>query len=121
MDIEQAILDLQKQMADLQKSFLQMSRNNYTPYNQASMAANKIPQVDDNTAGIQTNSDDILTTQEGLAQTYEETQTNAQDILATQEGLAETYEETYTSITNLEEALAEVYEMVLPTDDNKED
>ena len=121
MDIEQAILDLQKQMADLQKSFRQMSKNNYTPYNQASMAANKIPQVDDNTSNIQTNANDILTTQEGLAQTYEDAQTNAQDIITTQEGLAQTYEETYTSITNLEEAIAEVYEMVLPTDDNKEE
>ena len=116
MNYDEEILDLKKQMADMQKSFRQMSKNNYTPYNQASMAANKIPQVDENTTNIQTNSNDIITTQEGLAQTYEETQTNAEDILATQEGLAQTYEETYTSITNLEEAIAEVYEMVLPTE-----
>ena len=116
MNYDEEILDLKQQIANLQKSFMQMSRNNYTPYNQASMAANKIPQVDDNTTNIQVNSDDILTTQEGLAQTYEDTQANAQDILTTQEGLAQTYEETYTSITNLEEAIAEVYEMVLPTE-----
>ena len=116
MNYDEEIVDLKKQVADLQKSFLQMSRNNYTPYNQASMAANKIPQVDDNTSAIQVNSDDILTTQEGLAQTYEETQTNAEDILATQEGLAQTYEETYTSITNLEEAIAEVYELIIPAE-----
>ncbi len=116
MDYEKEILDLRKEMDSLQKSFLQMSRNNVKPISQAADAANKIPQVDENTTNIQTNSDDILTTQEGLAQTYEETQTNAEDILATQEGLAQTYEETYTSITNLEEAIAEVYELIIPTE-----
>ena len=50
-------------------------------------------QVDNNTSGIQTNSVDIVTTQEGLA---------------------ETYEETATSITQLEEALVEVYEIIVP-------
>ena len=50
-------------------------------------------QVDNNTSGIQTNSEDIITTQEGLA---------------------ETYEETNTSITQLEEALVEVYEIIVP-------
>lgn len=50
-------------------------------------------QVDNNTSGIQTNSEDIVTTQEGLA---------------------ETYEETNTSITQLEEALVEVYETIIP-------
>ena len=116
MNYDEEILDLKKQRADMQKSFRQMTRNQYTPYNQASMAASKIPQVDDNTSAIAVNSDDILTTQEGLAQTYEETQTNAEDILATQEGLAQTYEEPYTSITNLEEAIAEVYELIVPAE-----
>lgn len=113
MNYDEEILDLKKQMADMQQSFIQMSKNNYNPYNQASMAAHKIPQVDANTTDIATNADDILTTQEGLAQTYEVTQTNAEDILATQEGLAETYEETYNSITQCEEAITELYEMII--------
>ena len=50
-------------------------------------------QVDNNTSGIQMNSVDII---------------------ATQEGLAETYEGTNTSITQLEEALVEVYEIIVP-------
>lgn len=116
MNYDEEILDLKSQMADLQKSFLQISKNNYKPYNQASMAAHKIPQVDTNTSDIATNASDILTTQEGLAQTYEDAQTNASDILTTQEGLAQTYEETYTSITNCEEAIAELYEMIVPTE-----
>ena len=112
--------DVIERLDSLQQSFIQSQENNVPVTAKADAASGKIPQVDDNTAGIQANSEDILTTQEGLAQTYEDTQTNASDILATQEGLAQTYEETYTSITNLEEALAEVYEMILPTD-NKED
>ena len=50
-------------------------------------------QVDNNASSIQMNSNDIITTQEGLA---------------------ETYEETNTSITQLEEALVEVYEIIVP-------
>ena len=41
-------------------------------------------------------------------------QTNSEDIVTTQEGLAETYEQTNTSITQLEEALVEVYEIIIP-------
>lgn len=116
MDIEQEIVDLKKQMEALQKAFIQSQKNQVPITGKTDTAYGKCPQVDLNTTNIQVNSDDIITTQEGLAQTYEDTQANAQDILATQEGLAETYEETYTSITNLEEAIAEVYEMILPTE-----
>ena len=109
MDYEREIIDLKRLMSQLQTAFIQMSKNQVPVTGRTDMAYSKVPQVN-------TNTEDILTTQEGLAQTYEDTQTNATDILATQEGLAETYEETYTSITNLEEAIAEVYEMVLPTE-----
>lgn len=115
MDYEREIIDLKRLMSQLQASFIQMSKNQVPVTGRADAAYGKCPQVDTNTEDIQTNSEDILTTQEGLAQTYEETQANATDILATQEGLAETYEETYTSITNCEEAIAELYEMIIPT------
>lgn len=116
MDIEQEIVKLQKQMARLSKAYDQSRKNQVPITGKTDTAYAKCPQVDTNTANIATNSDDIITTQEGLAQTYEDTQTNASDIITTQEGLAQTYEETYTSITNLEEAIAEVYEMILPTE-----
>ena len=45
--------------------------------------------------------------------TSEITEQNATDILVTQEGLAETYEEMNNSIIEVEEALAEVYEMII--------
>ena len=116
MDYEREILDLQKQMRILNQMFLQAQANQVPITGRTDTAYGKCPQVDTNTSNIKINADDIITTQEGLAQTYEDTQTNADDILATQEGLAQTYEETYTSITNLEEAIAEVYEMILPTE-----
>ena len=115
MDNEREINQLKEKLEALSKSFLQVQKNQVPVTARTDESFNKIPQVDTNTQDILTNSEDILTTQEGLAQTYEETQTNATDILATQEGLAETYEETYTSITNCEEALAELYEMIIPT------
>ena len=116
MDIEQEIVKLKSEVAKLNQAYIQSRKNQVPITGRTDTAYAKCPQVDTNTANIQVNADDIITTQEGLAQTYEDTQTNADDILATQEGLAQTYEETYTSITNLEEALAEVYEMILPTE-----
>lgn len=41
------------------------------------------------------------------------TEVNTKDISDTQMGLAETYETTYTSISNVELALTEVYEMII--------
>jgi len=116
MDYEREIINVKRQISQLQTAFIQMGKNQVPVTERSDTAYSKCPQVDTNTEDIQANSQDILTTQEGLAQTYEDTQTNATDILATQEGLAETYEETYTSITNCEEALAELYEMILPTE-----
>ena len=113
MDIEQEIVKLQKQVARLSKAYDQSRKNQVPITGKADTAYAKCPQVDANTTNITTNADDILTTQEGLAQTYEATQTNAEDILATQEGLAETYEETYNSITQCEEAITELYEMII--------
>lgn len=87
------IEDLDKRLKNLERAVLQMSRNAVPVTSKTDTAYNKVPQVDDNTSGIQINSEDIVTTQEGLAETYEGT--NA-------------------SITQLEEALAEVYEMIVP-------
>lgn len=41
--------------------------------------------------------------------------TNSEDIVETQVGLAETYEETNTGITQCEIAITELYEMITPT------
>ena len=87
------IEDLDKRLKNLERAVLQMSKNAVPVTSKTDTAYNKVPQVDDNTSGIQTNSEDIVMTQEGLA---------------------ETYEETNTSITQLEEALVEVYETVIP-------
>lgn len=88
-----SIEDLEKRLKNLEIAVLQMSKNAVPVTSKTDTAYNKVPQVDNNTSGIQTNSNDIV---------------------ATQEGLAETYEGTNTSITQLEEALAEVYEMIVP-------
>ena len=85
--------DLQKQMKALQKSNLQTNKNQSKILNEKTDPSyNKIPQTDQNTQDIVTNSNDILVTQEGLA---------------------ETYEEMNNSIIEVEEALAEVYEMII--------
>ena len=88
-----SIEDLDNRLRNLERAVLQMSKNAVPVTSKTDTAYNKVPQVDDNTSGIQTNSEDIVTTQEGLA---------------------ETYEETNTSITQLEEALVEVYEIIVP-------
>ena len=88
-----SIEELDKRLKNLELAFLQMSNNSVAVTSRADAGYNKVHQVDNNTSGIQTNSVDIVTTQEGLA---------------------ETYEETNTSITQLEEALVEVYEIIVP-------
>ena len=87
------IEDLEKRLENLERAVLQMSKNAVPVTSKTDTAYNKVPQVDNNTSGIQM---------------------NGKDIVDTQEGLAETYEETTTSITQLEEALVEVYEMIVP-------
>ncbi len=87
------IEELEERLNTFEQSLIQMGINQTPVVDKSDTAYNKVPQVDTNTSGIQTNSENILSTQEGLA---------------------ETYEETNTSITQLEEALAEVYEMIAP-------
>lgn len=87
-----SIEELDKRLKNLERAFLQMSTNSVTVTSRADAGYNKVLQVDNNTSNIQTNSEDIVKTQEGLT---------------------ETYEETTTSITQLEEALAEAYEIIV--------
>lgn len=84
--------ELDKRLKNLERAFIQMSKNLVTVTSRADDGYNKVHQVDDNTSNIYTNSEDIVKTQEGLT---------------------ETYEETTTSITQLEEALAEAYEIIV--------
>ena len=88
-----SIEELDKRLKNLELAVIQMSKNSVAVTSRADAGYNKVQQVDDNTSNIQTNSDDIVKTQEGLT---------------------ETYEETTTSITQLEEALVEVYEIIVP-------
>ena len=87
-----SIEELDKRLKNLELAVIQMSKNSVTVTSRADAGYNKVLQVDNNTSNIQTNSDDIVKTQEGLT---------------------ETYEETTTSITQLEEALAEAYEIIV--------
>ena len=90
--LEERVYDLEVMFKNFSVAYLQ-SQNNLVPItNKADVASNKVPQVDSNTQGVITNSEDILVTQEGLAETYEEMKT---------------------SIIVVEEALAEVYEMII--------
>lgn len=87
-----SIEELDKRLKNLELAVIQMSKNSVTVTSRADAGYNKVLQVDNNTSNIQTNSEDIVNTQEGLT---------------------ETYEETTTSITQLEEALAEAYEIIV--------
>lgn len=92
MDYAYEITKIKKQLDILNKSLLQSQRNNVPVTAKADAASAKVPQVDANTEGVEQNSGDIITTQEGLA---------------------ETYEEMNSSVIEVEEALAEVYEMII--------
>ena len=88
----QPIDALAERLDNLQESFIQSQINIVPVIAKADDATERIPQIDDNTANIGVNTEDIVTTQEGLA---------------------ETYEEMNTSVLEVEEALAEVYEMII--------
>ena len=87
--------DLYELYENIYNTVLQIAVNNKPVTEKADLASNKIPQVDTNTTDIQANSEDIVETQIGLA---------------------ETYEETNNGITQCEIAITEIYEMLMPTE-----
>lgn len=88
--LEERVAELEKQMKMFQTSSLQVKKNNSAILNgKTDPSFSKIPQIDTNTENIETNSTDIVNTQEGLAETYEEMNTA---IIEVEEGLAEVYE-----------------------------
>lgn len=87
------ILEIKTRLVNLERAFLMSQQNG---------------------VNITQNSDKVAVLEPEVTNLKEEVSINASDIITTQEGLAETYEETNTSITQLEEALVEVYEIVIP-------
>lgn len=90
---EKEILEIKTRLINLERAFLMSQQNG---------------------VNITQNSDKVAVLEPEVTNLKEEVSINTSDIVTTQEGLAETYEETNTSITQLEEALAEVYEIVVP-------
>ena len=90
---EKEILEINTRLANLERAFLTSQQNG---------------------VNITQNSDKVAVLEPEVTNLKEEVSINTSDIVDTQEGLAETYEETNTSITQLEEALVEVYEIVIP-------
>lgn len=90
---EKEILEIKTRLVNLERAFLMSQQNG---------------------VNITQNSDKVAVLEPEVTNIKEEVSINTSDIVTTQEGLAETYEETNTSITQLEEAIVEVYEIVIP-------
>ena len=90
---EKEILEIKTRLVNLERAFLMSQQNG---------------------VNITQNSDKVAVLEPEVTNIKEEVSINTSDIVDTQEGLAETYEETTTSITQLEEALVEVYEIIVP-------
>lgn len=90
---EKEILEIKTRLVNLERAFLMSQQNG---------------------VNITQNSDKVAVLEPEVTNLKEEVSINTSDIVTTQEGLAETYEETNTSITQLEEALVEVYEIIVP-------
>ena len=90
---EKEILEIKTRLVNLERAFLMSQQNG---------------------VNITQNSDKVAVLEPEVTNLKEEVSINTSDIVETQEGLAETYEETNTSITQLEEALVEVYEIIVP-------
>ena len=90
---EKEILEIKTRLVNLERAFLMSQQNGIN---------------------ITQNSDKVAVLEPEVTNLKEDVSINTSDIVTTQEGLAETYEETNTSITQLEEALVEVYEIIVP-------
>ena len=90
---EKEILEIKTRLVNLERAFLMSQQNGIN---------------------ITQNSDKVAVLEPEVTNIKEDVSINTSDIVETQEGLAETYEETNTSITQLEEALVEVYEIIVP-------
>lgn len=90
---EKEILEIKTRLVNLERAFLMSQQNGIN---------------------ITQNSDKVAVLEPEVTNLKEDVSINTSDIVETQEGLAETYEETNTSITQLEEALVEVYEIIVP-------
>ena len=90
---EKEILEIKTRLVNLERAFLMSQQNG---------------------VNITQNSDKVAVLEPEVTNLKEEVSINTSDIVATQEGLAETYEGTNKSITQLEEALVEVYEIIIP-------
>ena len=90
---EKEILEIKTRLVNLERAFLMSQQNG---------------------VNITQNSDKVAVLEPEVTNLKEDVSINTSDIVETQEGLAETYEETNTSITQLEEALVEVYEIIVP-------
>jgi hypothetical protein len=73
----------------------------------------------DNTYRSEAAKNKIDSTVPVVNQHTEEIADNTNDILETQIGLAESYEETNSGILRCEEALAEIYEMIMPPEEEE--
>ena len=60
MDYEKEIREIKIQLANLQNAFIQASKNQVPITEKSDTAYNKVPQVDDNTTGVQENSLGLL-------------------------------------------------------------
>ena len=90
---EKIFLEIKTRLVNLERAFLMSQQNG---------------------VNITQNSDKVAVLEPEVTNLKEEVSINTSDIVDTQEGLAETYEETNISITQLEEALVEVYEIIVP-------
>ena len=60
MDYEKEINELKRQLSNLQESFLQYKKNNNQVVERSDDAYNKVPQVDQNTQGVEENDGAIM-------------------------------------------------------------
>ena len=90
---EKEILEIKTRLVNLERAFLMSQQNG---------------------VNITQNSDKVAVLEPEVTNLKEEVSINTSDIVTTQERLGDTDEETNTSITKLEEAIVEVYEIIVP-------
>ncbi len=101
MDYEKEINELKRQLSNLQNAFLQYKKNNNQVVDRSDEAYNKVPQVDENTTGVNENSIGLL----DVAELSDENSTAIEDV-------ADLADENSTAIEDLANLVGDLEERV---------
>ena len=106
MNYEKEINDLKIQLANLNDAFIKAQRNQVVPNERSGEAYNKLPQVDENTAGVEENSNGLI----DVAQLSDENSSSIEDLADLSDENSTAIEDLGALVDDLEQRVAALEE-----------